>query len=362
MGATMNDKSINSLISAYHDGELNAAERTEVDQLLATSPEARAELDAFRRMSNLLQEAGRPTLQTDLTPFVMQTIEQQMPRKTASRSASPAKWTRWVAVAAVAAGLIVAVSLARQAPPQAPAVANIPKPDQNNSNANANNAIANAVTPKAQDKTQNNDVIAANETKATSSDVVPLDPSDLPLDVIRDLKRAKSGQIVRFLKNSGKDVAVFHLMVLDTKPGLESLQMILSAQQISGPTGQVGQSGVMAVYVEANQDQMDRVIAELQSKDQEQFIALAVQQPMKSEEVQKVVKKQSTDVASQQVPVKQDELRSLGVNPVQEEQIAVAGKNRGRNAPVQESMNGNQKPTRKVLIVLEKVPTSLLPK
>jgi hypothetical protein len=290
MGATMNDKPINSLISAYHDGELTAAERGEVEQLLASSPEARAELDAYRRVSNLLREAGRPALQTDLTPLVMQQIKQQMSLPTTeSRPTRRANWTRWISIAAVAAGLMVAVKLGWQAPPQADDVAKL-----HNQNPSVPQIPINTVTPQPQNHDQNNSSLVANNAtlKTSNPEVKPAEiqitASDIPLEVIENLKRANPGKIVRFLKQSGKDVAVFHLMVLDTKPGLESLQVILSAQQISGPKGQVGQAGVMAIYVEANQDQMDKVIAALQSEEQKQFIALAVQQLMKSKKSSRI--------------------------------------------------------------------------
>lgn len=372
MGTTMNDKSINSLISAYHDGELTAAERTEVERLLQSSPEARAELEAYRRVSQVLREACRAKLNADLTPSVMQAVKRLPARPTTApqKSSSLPAWTRWAAMVAVAASLIVAVTITW-------------RPGQPNQNI-AKQQPTNVTTPLPEKvtKTQPTDVNVADNGRAvnntiaenrtvnnkTAPQLVQLDPKDIPLDVIEDLKKAPPAKIVRFLKRSGDDVAVFHLMVLDTKPGLDSLQMILSAQQITGPKGQAGPSGVMAVYVEAKQDQLDKVIAELQSESQKQFVALAVQQqPVKVEDIQKVVKGQSAQVAAQ-VPLKEQELKTVGVVPVESEHIEVALK----GAPNQSAPSGNPfaikkpggnvSPMKKVLIVLEKVPESLMPK
>lgn len=348
MGVTMNDKPNNSLISAYHDGELTAAERAEAERLLASSPEARAELEAYRHVSSLLRESGRPTLDRDLTPVVMQTIEQQMllPTTTQPLRSQQADWKKWAAVvAAVAMCLIVVVGINMQRDPQLPVVVK-------------NDPVKSIeVTPKPQD---NNVTIVK-----TTPDVKPIEvgiaPEDLPLDVIENLKKAVPGKIVRYLKQSGKDVAVFHLMVLDVQPGLESLQMILSAQQISGSPEKNGQVGVMAVYVQANQDQMDKVIAELIREEQKQFVALAVQQPVKADDVEKLVKRQPSEVASQQVPLKLGQLTSLGVNPVQSEQIVASRNNRSSRAPaLPRALGGDDSPMRKVLIVLEKAPEEFL--
>ncbi|MDB5335568.1 MAG: hypothetical protein JWN70_1187 [Planctomycetaceae bacterium] len=357
----MNDKSANNmdLISAYHDGELTAAERADVEQLLASSPEARAELESYRTLTSMLREVGRPTLESDLTPVVMQMIEQRMllPTTAAQPLSDTRKanaWTKWaVAIAAAAAALMIAVRVIPQNAGNDPVIAQQEvKP----------NTVTPVVVPQPETikPVATNAIATVTPEKPAVAPAAQLVAADLPLEVIENLKRANPGKIVRFLKQSGKDVTVFHLMVLDIQPGLESLQMILSAQQISGPKDQQAQSGTVAVYVEANQDQLDKVIAELQSEEQKQFVALAVQStPMKAEEVQKIVKGQATDVASQQVPLKKSELTTLGVNPVESEQIVASRTRIGQRPGPMQSLNGSNS-LRKLLIVIEKAPASLL--
>ncbi len=357
----MNDKSANNmdLISAYHDGELTAAQRADVEQLLASSAEARAELESYRTLTSMLREVGRPTLESDLTPVVMQMIEQRMLLPTtAARPLTETRkgnaWTKWaVAIAAAAAALIIAVRVIPQNAGNDPVVAH-----QEVKPAPITPPVDVVPQPEKTQPTTTNAV--ANVTPEKPAPGVQLVAEDLPLEVIENLKKANFGKIVRFLKQSDKDVTVFHLMVLDIQPGLDSLQMILSAQQISGPKGQQGQSGTVAVYVQANQDQLDKVIAELQSEEQKQFVALAVQNPVKVADVQKVIKEQSGDVASQQVPLKSSELATLGVNRVPTEQLAANKPRRGQPAGIAQSLNGGDPSRRKLLIVLEKAPASLL--
>jgi negative regulator of sigma E activity len=66
-----------SLISAYCDGELNAIELAEAEQLLETSEEARAELQSYRNLTNLLQDNARPTFRVNLAASVLQAIQPQ---------------------------------------------------------------------------------------------------------------------------------------------------------------------------------------------------------------------------------------------------------------------------------------------
>ena len=360
----MNDKSANnmSLISAYHDGELTAAERADVEQLLASSPAARAELESYRSLSGLLREAGRPTLSSDLTPAIMQMIEQRMLLSaTAARPLNETRpgngWTKWaVAIAAVAAGLLIAVRVIPQNAEQVPAIVQHsvkPAPIK------SLEPQAETIKP-ASTNTDTNAVASVNPPPPVVTPATELAAADLPLEVIEDLKRANPGKIVRFLKQSGQDVTVFHLMVLDIQPGLDSLQMILSAQQISGPRDQQAQTGTVAVYVQANQEQLDKVFAELQSDEQKQFVALAVQAPVKAEEIRKLIQGQPTDVASQQVPLKKSALTTLGVNPVQDVQIVDSRARRGRATSLPMALNGGDSSVRKLLIVVEKAPASLL--
>lgn len=66
------------LLSAYLDGELTAAQQAAVEQLLATSPEARQLLDELRALSATLQSLPPYKLQEDLAEPVLRTVERRM--------------------------------------------------------------------------------------------------------------------------------------------------------------------------------------------------------------------------------------------------------------------------------------------
>jgi hypothetical protein len=74
----MNDLPKNELFSAYLDGELTAAERAQVEQLLATDPAARQLLEELRAVSNTLQSLPQQKVGEDLGPHVLRMAERRI--------------------------------------------------------------------------------------------------------------------------------------------------------------------------------------------------------------------------------------------------------------------------------------------
>lgn len=68
----MKNRPENELLSAYLDGELTAAERKEIDQLLAQSPSARKLLDDLRALGDSLKSLPKQELGEDLGKKVLQ--------------------------------------------------------------------------------------------------------------------------------------------------------------------------------------------------------------------------------------------------------------------------------------------------
>ena len=110
------------LLSAFHDGEVNSAERAIAEQQLAASAEARRELSKIRQVSSLLKELPRDRLPAEFPQQVLQAIEREMliPSRSsdaviapASESIGRAGWSRrWVGAVAVltsAAGLLLLI-------------------------------------------------------------------------------------------------------------------------------------------------------------------------------------------------------------------------------------------------------------
>lgn len=65
------------LISAYLDGEATPEERAEVERLLETSPELRAQLDDFARLSDLLRALPRESAPPELAAAIRQQAQQK---------------------------------------------------------------------------------------------------------------------------------------------------------------------------------------------------------------------------------------------------------------------------------------------
>ena len=74
----MNDLPQDELFSAYLDGELTAAERAEMERLLAADPAARQLLEELRALSNTLQTLPREKLGEDLSRHVLRVAERRM--------------------------------------------------------------------------------------------------------------------------------------------------------------------------------------------------------------------------------------------------------------------------------------------
>jgi len=336
-----------SLISAYCDGELNAAERAQAEALLATSAEARAELQAYRKLSRMLHDAAFPQPQANLTADVLQAIDQRelvgsastvaTARPSRPRSAARSDKRMWVAVAASAACVTAMVwfglngigndrQLAIEPNDQPPH--SIASPVPNNTKTLVQNS--NTITPNEQ--TVPKTVVAHNsvnhdaavEPGNTKVVAKPLEADQLPVELIADLKNSNVGQITRFIRQNQDGVTVFHLMVMDVKPGLASLEMILSAQQISGVDGKPvnDRADVVAVYIEANQEKMEGLVQQIKT-DHEKFLALAVQEHAVSNE-QMAPLKTSKSEGGQVIAVDAGDLKSVGVAPLQPQQIEVA--------------------------------------
>lgn len=74
----MNDPTQNELLSAYLDGELDAAEQANVERLLAADPAARQLLDDLRALSVTLQALPQEKIGEDLSGVVLRTAARRV--------------------------------------------------------------------------------------------------------------------------------------------------------------------------------------------------------------------------------------------------------------------------------------------
>ncbi|HID21739.1 MAG TPA: hypothetical protein EYP14_04985 [Planctomycetaceae bacterium] len=103
------------LISAYYDGELAPAEREQAERLLGASPDAIAELEAYRRISRLLGELPQESLPEEFASAVLQSAEREMLLRPQHESAAATRQSHWrwrsAARGAVAAAVVAAVAV-----------------------------------------------------------------------------------------------------------------------------------------------------------------------------------------------------------------------------------------------------------
>jgi hypothetical protein len=130
----MNHVPQDELFSAYLDGELTAAERAHVEQLLAGDPAARRLLDELRALSTTLHGLPQQKVGEDLSRRVLQAAERRMltgadDRPTPSTSREPSIWREiswrgmfsrrallWTGLALVIAVAFMLKDQGRQAP------------------------------------------------------------------------------------------------------------------------------------------------------------------------------------------------------------------------------------------------------
>lgn len=322
------------LLSAFHDGEVNSAERAVVEQRLADSAEARRELSENRQISLLLKELPRERLPSEFPQQVLQAIEREMliPSRLSDSQATPASesisrsgWSRrWVGAAAVltsAAGLLLLIRIIDHSPgrgssgsrqlAESSSLRSTPADgafDAPMSGRGVPGGFGGVPAPMMVDATNSATLSSSRAGGAAGSSTVAKDlPSTAEqqssglasreqegLIVDRSgLRDAAIGDFVRAMQTEGNEVAVVWLRVVDRQEGLEGLQFLLSDNHIAReeadekqekrkaaqPETKTGQ--MHAVFVESNPEQLTATLKQLremnfwQSMEVDQPIELA---------------------------------------------------------------------------------------
>ena len=317
----------NDLLTAFHDGELNSAERVAVEQHLAASAEARRELRDIQQLSVLLKELPRERLSSDFPQQVLRGIEREMliPSRgtvetdlSVSSAQDPFNKTstsrRWVGLAAVltsAAGLLLLVRAVDDRTDrnftEARLLARSPElrsaPSELAHDA-AGSAGANPA-PKAQEiassEFQNrggfgggmggpNSVAAKSASTSTLPEPDGVSSPDSPLLYLDQtaLRDPKIGDPVRAMQTEGTEVAVVWLTVVDRQEGLAGLQLLLADHRITraetdsksdkAPASGASTGQMYAVFVESDPAQLAAAVQKLRA---ESFLqSLKVDQPI----------------------------------------------------------------------------------
>ena len=106
------------LLSAYVDGELPPQVRAAVDRWLEKSPEARQQVEDFRRLSRLFGDLPRTELPQEFAAEVLQVAERRMLLPDAAAARGRRRILRWALVVAaptaVAAGLLLILKISNR--------------------------------------------------------------------------------------------------------------------------------------------------------------------------------------------------------------------------------------------------------
>ncbi len=281
---------VDELLSAFHDGELNAVERTSVEQRLVASNEARQELSEIRQISTLLKEVSQRTLPAEFASQVLNGLEREMLIPTDHLSGTSGAATvrtllskskdslsrRWLmgvaAVVSSAAGLLLMLQVfspgSRSANQRGVELAGSP----NFASAPDSLEVASADAPVSstaaggfgggsgprpmaapgaavadQDSAKSSDRLAPTVAAKSKPQDQPTgfspakgnETSNLFFDQ-QKLREAEIGDVVEAVRTVGEEIAVVKLTVVDRQNGFERLQLLLTKNQITADEPGVG--------------------------------------------------------------------------------------------------------------------------
>ncbi len=323
----MREELRSELLSAYHDGELPAVDRAEVEQLLADDESARRELEELQDLSATFAAFGTENAPNGMHEAVMRRIERESLLDSSDGSKStpsgvPATRRRsavWVSVVAglgtVAAALVVAARLGPRAVEHGVAESGAPGEQVEMAAYDEFDAGVESVAERSEAVELEEEsaaerpvrtVLAANPTEGPDDEPAALAGAGAlakrgladhekhrgarsVLEFDDDLERADVGDVVRALESRDGRVAVVRLTVVDRRQGLEALQLLLARNEVArdktaAPEEEafdgVRDSGAAleAVYVEATEEQIARTLEQLHRF--ETFKSLDVGEPI----------------------------------------------------------------------------------
>lgn len=301
------------LLSAFHDGEVNPAERAAVEQRLAASVEARHELSEIRQVSSLLKALPRERLPSEFPQQVLQTIEREMlipsqradgsgvpKRVAASGTGSSRRWVGAVALLTSAAGLLLlvraiddrgSVNFVAEARKEPAALRKqMAVADASRSGGFGGGAAAPMMSADAPAAgTRSSGVLAGaagtNSIAADSSLNAPLPPGGVATResgaLFFDqaaLRDTQIGGAVQAMQTEGNEVAVVWLTVVDRQEGLAGVQLLLSNKEIAlaesdkkmnklAKSKAVADHQMHAVFVESDAEHLTAMLKRLRESD-----------------------------------------------------------------------------------------------
>lgn len=297
------------LLSAYHDGELTAAERQEVERLLEDSPDARAELEDYRALSEMLRGMSAEPVPAGTRAAVMRRIERELLVPAAlpvpsSRKSRRRLWVLAGLLTSAAAIVLVAViadrnlsgkpdnrlvAAAKPGPRSEPA-GSLPRLERSLGSESAPAPMAREpVADENLAEKQADAAALASVSNAAVANSLALGKDTATGDVLSYLEQRSDGEVV-----------VVQATVVDVRTALNSLQVLLAKNSIPmqptsfGAMGGVGGAAgfgragtslgvaadkpvgeLEAVYVESGPAQINATLADL-GREKDQFVDVQV--------------------------------------------------------------------------------------
>lgn len=275
----MNHSPSHDLISAYVDDRLSPEERAEVDALLDSSAEARAEFEAYRKLSGLLKGLPEQQAPNDLASRVMAQAERESlhGKSIAQTTETPPTNRRWLISTASLASVVVILFLAFNQFDQQIAdhsEVTMSAADSTAEEAEISELSFQAGQPASPERLERSGMSGSELTEAlgVGPDRFVMELGDNGLMKLidpQDLKTAAIGDTIKGWQFQGNRVVVVQLTVVDREEVLNSMQVLLSDLSIPAESGNAeslkDENGdFYAVYVEADQDSMTTALRELQ--------------------------------------------------------------------------------------------------
>jgi hypothetical protein len=297
------------LLSAYHDGELTAAERQEVERLLEDSADARAELEDYRALSEMLRALPAEPVPAGTRAAVLRRIERELLLPAAPRVPVPRKPRRklWVFAGlftSAAAILLVAVIAERNRPgkPDDQLVAaadKAPRTESVEHLSRLSRSLAAEAAPVSREP-DSNEMLAKAKTPTDAAGLASVSNA-VAAKSLAFGKDTATGDVLSYLEQRPDgEVVVVQATVVDVREALNSLQVLLAKNSIPmqptsfdmvggvGGAAGFGSGGpslgaaaderggeLEAVYVESDPARINAALADL-NREKDQFVDVQV--------------------------------------------------------------------------------------
>ena len=291
----MSDAFDRELLSARIDDELTGDERSELQKQLEQSDDLQTELSGLQELSELLRDLPPIGAPAGFREEILHLAEQR------SLIASPAppirsgRLRRWSYIGSSAAAVLLVAFVVIHFTGDRPASSRTENRVASSSDVApaASYPVADAGDPRfaavpvdelalpsalsSGAPMAESDAAAAVASTAVADDTVELTSSRQTLVFGDELRDADIGEVVEAMDTSGNRVVVVRLTVVDRRLGLESLEVLLTRNEIVADSaydaeprvdGESGSDELLAVMVEATPDQLARALREMNNDDQ----------------------------------------------------------------------------------------------